>query len=90
MRTYNNDLKKLIKRLPNDGNRSGWICRTQNIIKKKKLPEVSNSLLYALVNDYAGLNPSNMHVVEIIIQATEELLNEYNKIKGLIQESVES
>lgn len=90
MRTYNNNLKKIIKRLPNDGNRSGWIRRTQNIIKKKKLQEVSNSLLYALVNDYAGLNTSNMYVVEVIIQATDELLNEYNKIKGLIEESVES
>jgi hypothetical protein len=35
MKNYNNGLKKFIKRLPNDGYRSGWVMKVQEIIKKK-------------------------------------------------------
>jgi hypothetical protein len=50
------------------------------------MPEVSNSLLYALVNDHAGLTTSNMYLAEIIIQAVNELDNNFQKVKNLIEE----
>ncbi len=86
MKTCNNDLKKIIKRLPNDGVRCGWISRTQTIIKNKRLPPVSNSLLYALVNDNTPLTTKNMYLATIIVQAVDELTNEFEQVKTLIEE----
>lgn len=87
MGKYDNGLKKIIQKLPNEGQRSGWVKKVQENIKKRNLQEASSSLLYALINDNAPITTTNMYLVEIIIHTINELCEEYKSVKSLIKET---